>query len=154
MTRTVWMDSPIGVLTLTEKDGFLTGVDFGAKGTPSKEASPLLSEAEKQLEAYFSGERKTFDLPLKPEGPAFRLRVLEALLKVSYGTAVSYGTLAAMAGSPGAARAVGQAVHNNPIAVVIPCHRVLGASGKLTGFGGGLDIKRKLLALEGIPYKE
>ncbi|MDO4492739.1 MAG: methylated-DNA--[protein]-cysteine S-methyltransferase [Clostridia bacterium] len=154
MEHSVWMETPFGTVTLTETDGFLTGLDFGAHGVPDGAATPLLTEAMRQLGEYFAGERKAFDLPLKPSGPAFRMRVLEALQQVPYGTAVSYGTLAAMAGSPGAARAVGQAVHNNPIAIAIPCHRVLGASGKLTGFGGGLPAKRFLLELEGIPYRE
>ena len=106
-------------------------------------------EARAQLEDYFAGRRRTFDLPLAPVGTPFQRRVWEALREIPYGETVSYGVLAARLGQPGAGRAVGLANGQNPISIVIPCHRVIGAGGALTGYGGGLERKRWLLALEG-----
>ena len=103
-----------------------------------------------QLREYFAGTRRTFDLPLAPRGTAFQQRVWAALRAIPYGETCTYGELAAAIGSPSASRAVGMANHHNPIPIVIPCHRVIGANGTLTGYAGGLEIKRKLLALEGI----
>ena len=101
-----------------------------------------------QLRAYFSGELKTFSLDLHLTGTPFQKRVWEALARVPYGQTISYGALAVQAGSPGAARAVGAAMAANPVPIVIPCHRVIGSNGKLTGFGGGLNLKQSLLDLE------
>jgi methylated-DNA-[protein]-cysteine S-methyltransferase len=109
---------------------------------------PILAEARRQLEAYFAGERTEFDLPLAPRGTAFQRKVWEALCRIDYGTTKTYGQIALELGAPGAARAVGAANHDNPIAIVQPCHRVIGANGKLVGFAGGLDQKRQLLDLE------
>ena len=119
-------------------------------GVPASVASPLLDAAEAQLREYFAGTRRTFDLPLAPRGTAFQQRVWAALRAIPYGETCTYGELAAAIGSPSASRAVGMANHHNPIPIVIPCHRVIGANGTLTGYAGGLEIKRKLLALEGI----
>ena len=119
-------------------------------GVPASVASPLLDAAEAQLREYFAGTRRTFDLPLAPRGTAFQQRVWAALRAIPYGETRTYGELAAAIGSPSASRAVGMANHHNPIPIVIPCHRVIGANGTLTGYTGGLEIKRKLLALEGI----
>ena len=119
-------------------------------GVPASVASPLLDAAEAQLREYFAGTRRTFDLPLAPRGTAFQQRVWAALRAIPYGETRTYGELAAAIGSPSASRAVGMANHHNPIPIVIPCHRVIGANGTLTGYAGGLEIKRKLLALEGI----
>jgi methylated-DNA-[protein]-cysteine S-methyltransferase len=105
-------------------------------------------EAIGQLEAYFEGERREFDLPLAPEGTPFQREVWEMLRKIPYGETVSYGELARRLERPGSSRAVGAANGRNPIPIVIPCHRVVGADGSLTGFGGGLEVKRRLLALE------
>jgi len=112
---------------------------------------PLLDEAGRLLAAYFAGSRVDFELPLAPEiRGAFSRRVLEACALIPYGETRSYGAIAAAAGSPRAARAAGQALANNPLPVVIPCHRVVGADGRLVGFGAGLGMKRRLLALEGV----
>ena len=101
-----------------------------------------------QLRAYFAGELETFDLTLAPEGTPFQQRVWDELCKIAYGETISYGELAKRIGNPNASRAVGLANGSNPIPIVIPCHRVIGSNGKLTGYGGGLPIKGKLLALE------
>jgi methylated-DNA-[protein]-cysteine S-methyltransferase len=107
-----------------------------------------LAEPRRQLDEYLAGERNAFDLPLRPHGSPFQLAVWEALCQIPYGETISYGELADRVGRPGAARAVGLANGRNPIAIVVPCHRVIGASGSLTGYGGGLERKRFLLELE------
>jgi methylated-DNA-[protein]-cysteine S-methyltransferase len=106
-------------------------------------------EVTRQLDEYFAGSRHSFDLPLAPAGTAFQSRVWDALARVPWGTTVTYGELAVRAGRPGEARAVGAAVGRNPISIVVPCHRVVGADGTLTGYAGGVDRKAFLLALEG-----
>ena len=134
-TRTI--ETPIGPLTLQADEAAVTAIRFGAVG--AQDASPLLDAAEAQLREYFAGAQRTFDLPLAPHGTAFQQRVWMALRAIP-----------AAIGSPNASRAVGMANHRNPIPIIIPCHRVIGANGTLTGYAGGLEIKRKLLALEGI----
>lgn len=145
-TRTI--ETPIGPLTLQADEAAVTAIRFGAG--VAQDASPLLDAAEAQLREYFAGARRTFDLPLAPRGTAFQQRVWAALRAIPYGETRTYGELAAAIGSPNASRAVGKANHHNPIPIVIPCHRVIGANGTLTGYAGGLEVKRKLLALEGI----
>ena len=140
--------TPIGPLTLQADEAAVTAIRFGADG--ARDASPLLDAAEAQLREYFAGARRTFDLPLAPHGTAFQQRVWTALRAIPYGETRTYGELAAAIDSPNASRAVGMANHSNPIPIIIPCHRVIGANGTLTGYAGGLEIKRKLLALEGI----
>ena len=140
--------TPIGPLTLEADENAVTAIRFSAGG--AQDASPLLDAAEAQLREYFAGARRTFDLPLAPRGTAFQQRVWAALRAIPYGETRTYGELAAAIGSPNANRAVGMANHRNPIPIVIPCHRVIGANGTLTGYAGGLEIKRRLLALEGI----
>lgn len=140
--------TPIGPLTLQADEAAVTAIRFGAGG--AQDTSPLLDAAEAQLREYFAGARRTFDLPLAPHGTAFQQRVWAALRAIPYGETRTYGELAAAIGSPNASRAVGMANHRNPISIVIPCHRVIGANGTLTGYAGGLEVKRKLLALEGI----
>jgi methylated-DNA-[protein]-cysteine S-methyltransferase len=108
----------------------------------------VLNEARRQLSEYFAGARRTFDLPLAPEGTAFQRRVWEHLRAIGYGETVSYGVLAAALDAPRAARAVGAALGRNPLPLVVPCHRVIGAAGDLRGFGLGIDVKRRLLELE------
>ena len=110
----------------------------------------MLLEAKRQLEEYFAGIRAGFSLPLAPEGTAFQKAVWEQLEAIPYGETRTYGQIAAAVGNPNASRAVGGANHNNPIAIVIPCHRVIGANGKLTGYAGGIDLKEALLRIEGI----
>ncbi|MGH3491845.1 MAG: methylated-DNA--[protein]-cysteine S-methyltransferase [Sciscionella sp.] len=148
------MDIPLGRLTLVGAGGALTGMymeqyrhrprveTFGdLDGTP-------FQEAERQLAAYFRGELRHFDLELSPSGTPFQLRVWQALREIPYGETVSYGELAERLGVPTAARAVGLANGKNPISVIVPCHRVIGADGSLTGYGGGLQRKRYLLDFE------
>ena len=154
------VSSPVGPLTLTAERGALVAIGFGgpvdgADGVPrpgltddGQAHDPILAEAERQLSAYFAGELRAFDLPLRPGGTPFQLAVWEALQRIPYGATAAYGELARSLGRPGAARAVGGANHRNPIAIVIPCHRVIGAHGGLTGYAGGLDIKAALLELE------
>ena len=147
-TRTI--ETPIGALTLTASADAVTAVRFGAEG--AQDASPLLDAAEAQLREYFAGARRTFDLPLAPHGTAFQQRVWAALRAIPYGETRTYGELAAAIGSPNASRAVGIANHRNPLPILIPCHRVIGADGSLAGYAGGLETKRRLLALEGITH--
>jgi methylated-DNA-[protein]-cysteine S-methyltransferase len=142
------VETPLGPLLLSAEDGHLTGAAFAASAEAAS-SEPLLLEAEAQLHAYFAGELERFELPLAPRGSAFQLRVWEALLEVPYGSTISYSELAAAIGRPSACRAVGAANGRNPLAVIVPCHRVIGAAGALTGYGGGLERKRLLLALEG-----
>jgi methylated-DNA-[protein]-cysteine S-methyltransferase len=148
------MNSPIGPLSLAADEHGLRAIHFvkGKESTSSPpipaDAHPLLQEVMRQLSAYFAGKTETFDLPLAPEGTAFQLNVWRQLGEIPYGETISYGELARRIGNPNACRAVGLANGTNPIPIVIPCHRVIGSNGKLTGYGGGLDIKEKLLALE------
>lgn len=143
--------SPIGTLLLTGDDTGLAGVwmedqRHALPVDPSwtEDATPFAA-ALAQLAAYFAGDLRTFDLPLAGAGTPFRQKVWAALRDIPYGTTTSYGVLAAAVGSPGAARAVGLANGRNPLSVVVPCHRVVGSSGALVGYGGGLDRKRWLL---------
>jgi methylated-DNA-[protein]-cysteine S-methyltransferase len=148
------IESPLGPLLLASDNSGLTEICFpngkqSAKAkTDWKEDSAQLKEVTRQLRAYFAGELETFDLSLAPEGTPFQQKVWSELCKIPYGETISYGELARRIGNPNASRAVGLANGSNPIPIVIPCHRVIGANGKLTGYGGGLPIKEKLLALE------
>jgi methylated-DNA-[protein]-cysteine S-methyltransferase len=150
------MDSPVGPLTLVERDGGLAGIylldhrhmpDPATFGDRDDDAAPL-PEARRQLTEYFDGTRREFDLPLDTGGTPFQQRVWAALLEIPYGGTTSYGELARRIGSPGAARAVGLANGRNPVSIVVPCHRVVGSTGGLTGYGGGIETKRRLLAAE------
>jgi methylated-DNA-[protein]-cysteine S-methyltransferase len=150
MDRLLLPDTPIGPLELRAQDGALTGVRFdGDPGAPTSTADPLLREVAAQLTAYLAGERETFELPLHAAGTPFQRAVWEALARIPHGTTTTYGELAAGLGRPDRARAVGAANGANPLPIVVPCHRVIGARGALTGFGGGLERKRWLLAHEG-----
>jgi methylated-DNA-[protein]-cysteine S-methyltransferase len=144
------IDSPIGPLGLVASDTGLTGVFFDGGRIETAGSSALLTEAARQLEEYFAGERTTFDLPLELHGTEFQQQCWRALASIPYGQTVSYGEQARRLGlGPDAARAVGAANGRNPIPIVLPCHRVIGADGSLTGFGGGLPTKRYLLEHEG-----
>ncbi|UGS34345.1 methylated-DNA--[protein]-cysteine S-methyltransferase [Capillimicrobium parvum] len=151
---TATIDSPIGPLSLTARDGALTHVHMHEQrhaAAPAPDAlrdDAAFPEAVRQFAEYFAGERTAFDLALAPGGTPFQLRVWEALREIPYGETISYGELARRVGSPGAFRAVGLANGRNPLAIVVPCHRVIGADGGLTGYGGGLERKRWLLAHE------
>src|SRR5262249_20208047 len=144
------MNSPVGELVLVGDETALRGLYFPNHRLPAdlRSARAPFPDAIEQLEQYFAGERGDFDLPPALEGPAFHKRVWEALLAIPYGETRSYGEIAAQVGDPGAARAVGFANGRNPVAIVVPCHRVIGADGSLTGYGGGLPRKRTLLDLE------
>jgi methylated-DNA-[protein]-cysteine S-methyltransferase len=150
VTWTVIDPTPVGPLLLTTDGEALTRLWFGEKPVPGErdDDHPVLRRAVEQLAEYFAGERDAFDLPLAPEGTAFQVRVWEQLRLIPYGTTISYGELARRVGNPAASRAVGLANGRNPLAIVVPCHRVIGANGSLTGFGGGMDAKRTLLDLE------
>ena len=157
-TGTLWydtMDSPIGRLRLIAGQDGLRRICFPRERHPRPEdldgesSPPRLAFAKRQLDEYFEGKRRSFELPLAPRGTAFQLRVWEALRTIPWGATWSYADLARQLGQPRAVRAVGGANGRNPLPIVVPCHRVIGADGSLTGFGGGLEIKSKLLALEG-----
>ena len=149
MATTV-VDSPIGPLGLVATRDGLAGVRFHAHSFPSEGASPILDDAAEQLASYFSGDLISFDLPLDLDGSEFQRRCWLALATIPYGQTVSYGEQARRLGlGPDSARAVGAANGQNPLPIVLPCHRVIGADGTLTGFGGGLPLKRFLLEHEG-----
>ena len=144
------VDTPIGTLGLVGSDAGLAQVRWSAQGLDTSESCPVLDEAARQLEAYFAGALTEFDLPLDLHGTDFQRRCWLALATIPYGRTVSYGEQAHRLGlGPDAARAVGSANGQNPLPIVLPCHRVIGADGSLTGFGGGLHVKRFLLEHEG-----
>lgn len=149
-----YLPTPIGDLLLAGDERALTLIGF-PEGSMRKEPEPdwiysdkPFGEACRQLTEYFAGKRTAFDVPIKPHGTEFQLRVLDELRKIPYGTTCSYAEIAERIGQPKAMRAVGAANGRNPIPVIIPCHRVIGSSGDLTGFGGGLPAKEALLRLE------
>lgn len=158
------MPSPVGDLILTASETGLTGVYFPTSrhGPPPVQPHPVtpsadgaggtaevLDRVEEQLREYFGGSRTSFELPLEPTGTEFQLRVWELLRRIPYGVTTSYGDLARRLGDPHKSRAVGAANGANPIPIIVPCHRVVGSRGELTGFGGGLERKRWLLEHEG-----
>nr|WP_300302134.1 methylated-DNA--[protein]-cysteine S-methyltransferase [Anaerosolibacter sp.] len=143
-----YFDSPIGLLEIQSIEGEITGLSFLEERRYDEKVEPILEEAKKQLEEYFYGERKTFDLPIKMSGTDFQNTVWQELTKIPYGKTLSYGAIAASIGNEKAHRAVGNANNKNRIAIVIPCHRVVGSSGKLVGYAGGLERKKWLLEHE------
>ena len=156
MTYYSFLPSPIDDLLLLSRDGQITGLFMGehqhGPGISTEwtrdDSQAVLTSARKQLEAYFGGELTDFDLPLQMKGSEFQTMVWEGLKEIPYGETISYGELARRLGVPNASRAVGLANGRNPISIVVPCHRVIGANGKLTGYGGGLPRKQTLLELE------
>jgi methylated-DNA-[protein]-cysteine S-methyltransferase len=152
-----WMNSPVGTLRLVASDKGLAGVWFERsrpervrpRGDVENARHPVLVEAERQLREYFAGRRRAFDLKLDFVGTPFQRTVWKALLTIPFGQTRSYGQIARQVGRPSASRAVGAANGRNPVSIIAPCHRVLGSTGALTGFGGGLDVKERLLRLEG-----
>ena len=141
----------IGNIEIEEKEGNIVRIEFTEEMNPTDEknvTSPVLREAIKQLQEYFAGQRKEFDLPIKMQGTEFQKKVWQALQEIPYGEVSSYGKLAEKIGNSKAGRAVGMANHRNPIAIVVPCHRVIGSNGKVVGYAGGLDKKEWLLAME------
>jgi methylated-DNA-[protein]-cysteine S-methyltransferase len=158
-TRHIILESPVGKLILFEIDEALTALfpmdypDYRERikqglAVSAGSDSSLLKEAAKQLAEYFDGQRKQFSLPLHPEGTAFQMQVWQALQRVLYGKTCTYSELAVMSGNSKAVRAVGSALHRNPLPIFIPCHRVLPASGKIGGFAWGVDAKQLLLEIE------
>lgn len=149
--------SPVGNIYLAAKDGVLIAVRTNPMMTECHKGEAcderILDETEKQLEEYFRGKRRTFDLPLCMEGTPFQRDVWQATLAVPYGKTATYGDIARIVASERAARAVGMAENKNPFHIIIPCHRIVGKSGHLTGYAGGTDIKKMLLQLEGAYMK-
>ena len=151
--NTIKYESPIGSILLVANGGFITGLYFDANAPAMFSASSsldcgVLKEATRQLDAYFSGTLQKFDLPIAAHGTPFRMSVWQELQRIPYGATISYKALANNIGNPRAIRAVGGANHHNPVSIIIPCHRVVGANGKLVGYGGGLHVKEFLLAHE------
>ncbi len=146
------VETPAGLMGLEERDGALTRLCLPGMPMSLQDCgeTPLLARAREQLLEYWSGMRKTFDLPLNPRGTPFQLRVWEALRAIPWGETRTYRALAEDVGRPRAFRAVGMANHRNPLPILIPCHRVVGSDGSLTGYAGGLALKRRLLELEGV----
>ncbi len=151
-----YLESPVGPLLLVSDGRALAGIYMGEHrhgpevdlAWTRKDDAPPFPQAKEQLTAYFQGRRREFDLPLAAAGTPFQQRVWEELRRIPYGATMSYAELAQRVGNPSACRAVGQANGRNPLSIVVPCHRVVGASGKLVGYGGGLTRKERLLALE------
>ena len=141
-------DSPFGKLKIEYKGDYMSALKIAADNCDREEKTALTEKACAQLDEYFTGKRKTFDLPYKLTGTDFQLKVWGALINIPYGETRSYKEIAAAIGSPNASRAIGGANNKNPIAIVIPCHRVIGSNGKLIGYAGGIDMKTALLELE------
>ena len=147
----ILFDSPAGRLALLGEGACITGLALPNAPVPriAEHETPVLAAARRQVLEYLAGARRSFDLPLDPRGTSFQRRVWAALTAIPWGETRTYAQIAAAVGSPRAVQAVEQANHRNPIPILIPCHRVVGADGTLTGYGGGLELKRKLLELEG-----
>ena len=146
-----YLETPIGRLLLAGDETAVRQIQFAPNspdpGWVKHETGPL-TETARQLREYFAGKRITFDLPLEPDGTNFQKAVWKNLCEIPYGKTISYGELARRVGNPKASRAVGAANGQNPLPIVVPCHRVIGSTGKMTGFGGGIPVKEALLALE------
>lgn len=152
MKNAIYLETAIGQLLIAEEDGKLTNVHMAPDGKEwHLEKTPVLEQAAKELAEYFAGTRKTFDVPLGPKGTEFQQAVWKALTEIPYGETRTYGEIAAIVGKPHAYRAVGMANNRNPLMIVVPCHRVIGSKGNLTGYAGGLDVKEALLKLEASP---
>lgn len=147
MIRYTYCESPLGLIRIGTTQSALTSVKLSNQSAPY-DPSALSEAAARQFREYFDGMRKTFDLPIALSGTPFQLSVWNALLQIPYGETRTYGEIAAMIGNPKASRAVGMACNRNPIWILVPCHRVVGKNGALTGFEGGLDVKKALLDLE------
>lgn len=149
-----YLQTPIGALRLVCEDGHLTRIEFenqySEDGEPEA-GDPVLDECARQLDDYFDGRRQAFSLPLAPDGTAFQQSVWNELREIPYGESRSYRDIARAIGNPAAVRAVGAANGRNPLPILVPCHRVIGSNGRLTGFAGGLKAKAFLLKLEGNP---
>ena len=152
MKNYIFIETPLGKMTLAEENDYITNIAYGeiTLEASCENETELLSQAKQQLAEYFNGERKEFNLPLKPSGTVFQLSVWKALTEIPYGKTASYKTIANKIHQPCAARAVGMANNKNPIVIAIPCHRVVGAKGIIKGYGGGVDKLKFLLKLENI----
>ena len=149
MKNYIYYDAPFGRLTLISEDEYLTGLYFGEREIDGEmQETEILKDASTQLDEYFAGNRRKFELPLRTTGTDFQRKCWEGLRTIPYGETRTYQEMARYAGNEKAVRAVGGANHNNPISIIVPCHRVIGKNGKLVGFGGGLDVKEFLLNLE------
>ena len=142
--------SPIGIVRLTEEGGAITRIELSDAIDASSAPTPLLHEAERQIMAYLDGKRQQLDFPIRMIGTPFQQRVWRALQQIPYGTTRTYGEIATAIGNPRASRAVGMACNKNPLLLIVPCHRIVGANGKLTGFAYGTDAKQWLLELESV----
>ena len=142
-------ETKLGSVTIVEEDGALLAITTHRTYEGIKQETPLINEAYRQLSEYLSGERKRFDLPLNPQGTVFQQQVWKALCDIPYGETRSYKQIAEAIGNPKAVRAVGMANNRNPLLIVVPCHRVIGANGKLVGYAAGIEKKEFLLKLEG-----
>jgi len=155
--RSLKFHTPVGCLLIVEEEEFIVKIDIRREKeqsvSPTNETA-LLIEAKNQLNDYFSGKRTTFNLPLRPAGTAFQRKCWKVLEDIPYGTTISYGEEAEQVGGKNYSRAVGMANGRNPIPIIIPCHRVIGSNGKLTGYSLGLDMKQQLLQLEGISLND
>lgn len=157
MTRYRWIATPLGTLLATASDGVLTGLYYeGGRRAPAPDADWIedpdaapLAECARQLLEYLGGQRSAFDLPLRPAGTEFQRRVWREIAAIPRGGTITYAELARRAGRPGSARAAGAATGRNPLSIVVPCHRVVGSAGALTGYAGGLARKTRLLEIEG-----
>ena len=155
MKKIFFYDTKIGKIGIAEEKGAITDLYFSEELTESKailEETAILKETNKQLQEYFQGKRKVFDLPLAPKGTEFQQKVWQALKEIPFGETRSYGEIAKSIRQPKASRAVGGANNKNPLPIFIPCHRVIGANGKLVGYAGGLEIKKFLLNVENLEY--
>jgi len=154
MTERAVISSMIGNIELEGDGNAITALAFTSRPVEAPPAGSILEEAARQLDEYFKGMRKEFNIPLAPHGTVFQERVWKELLSIPYGEVISYGELARRCGDPKAARAIGGAVGKNPIGVIIPCHRIIAGDGTLGGYTGGTDFKKLLLKLEGITWKQ
>ncbi len=150
MINYYFYETIIGYLTISADEQGITDVSFGKRNPVHAvcEETPVIKQAVSELQEYFEGRRQEFTVPLHPQGTDFQLRVWQVLRTIPYGKTWSYKQVATAAGNPNASRAVGMANNRNPIAIIIPCHRVIGANGRLVGYAGGLDVKEKLLQIE------
>ena len=143
----------IGPIEIVEEDGYIIKLGFSIDDKVEKEETSLIKVTYKQIEEYLLGNRKKFTVPIKLKGTEFQKKVWNALLEIPYGKTMSYKQIAEKIGNPKACRAVGMANHNNPITIIVPCHRVIGNNRKLVGYAGGVEVKQKLLEIESNKYK-
>ena len=153
LRKAVYIQTPLGQIGIAQNDRAITNVFFGKTVVPKDfivEETSLLKEASRQLLEYFNGTRRLFHLPIEMEGTDFEKSVWKSLETIPYGETRSYSDIARMIERPGACRAVGRANSKNPLSIIVPCHRVIGTNGKLTGYAGGVDMKKRLLQIEGV----